>query len=155
MEIADILDELNSIDRVFEAQIDALTALRENISWQAGAEGSDYEWLRVKLMDLIKRVIPAYRKQVKRMMEDARRTKDNVRFCHALAVFSSLSGIFASYTHKMPELTRKPSSWSSSICNKRRRRSERRSTPTSRQRQRENKPTRLPHSLRSCFSSPL
>ena len=93
MEIADILDELNSIDRVFEAQIDALTALIENISWQTGDEGSDYGWLRVKLRDLINRVIPAYRKQVKRMMEDARRTKDNVRFRHALPVFSSLSGI--------------------------------------------------------------
>jgi hypothetical protein len=74
LEIADILDELNSIDRLFESQIDALRSLGDILPPTSG-----YSALRVKVEELVVRDIRGYQKQVGRMMSDARRTKDSVR----------------------------------------------------------------------------
>lgn len=74
LEIADILDELNSIDRLFEAQADALAAMADNIRLLPGM----FQTLVERVDELVGRDIAGYRKQVGRMMEDARRTKNNV-----------------------------------------------------------------------------
>lgn len=75
LEIADILDELNSIDRLFVEQADALAELARNVQMH---DGVFFGTLASKVRGLIERDIGGYRKQVGRMMEDARRTKDTV-----------------------------------------------------------------------------
>jgi DNA gyrase/topoisomerase IV subunit A len=80
LELTDIIDELNTINRLFEAQKDALDAAVKifgNIG-QNMAERVRYEPLKDKLSIIMTRDIEEYIKQVKRMTADAQRTKDNV-----------------------------------------------------------------------------
>lgn len=79
LEISDIIDELNSINRLFEAQKDALdTAV--NI-FSSLADRGRYRELKERLSVIITQDIEGYIKQVKRMTADAQRTKDSVSSC--------------------------------------------------------------------------
>ncbi|KAH6885412.1 hypothetical protein B0T10DRAFT_577100 [Thelonectria olida] len=69
LEIADIIDELNSLNRVFEAQEDAL--------YQAIRTLPDNS-LRQTLESLVTEDIESYKREVKRMTDDARRTKESL-----------------------------------------------------------------------------
>jgi hypothetical protein len=80
LELTDIIDELNSINRLFEAQRDALdTAVKifDNLDWGV-SEQNRYKWLKEKISVIVTQDIERYIKQVKRMTADAQRTKDSV-----------------------------------------------------------------------------
>ena len=89
LELSDCLDELNSIDRVFHSQTDALMALSDNL-YEIGFSPTD-EPLK-KIHELVDRDIAGYRKQVKQMVADAWRTKDNVRHSHSTSPPPCLTG---------------------------------------------------------------
>ncbi|KAK3384848.1 hypothetical protein B0H63DRAFT_172340 [Podospora didyma] len=74
LEIADIIDELNSISRLFEAQIDVLDTAINALS----TRDERFAKLRETLIDIVTQDITGYKKQVKRMTEDAQRTKDSL-----------------------------------------------------------------------------
>ncbi|CAN9455834.1 unnamed protein product [Alternaria sp. RS040] len=74
LELTDIIDELNTIDRLFEAQwnaLDAAVKIVHNL-------GPRYVSLEHKLYSIQTQDIKEYRKQVGRMTADAQRTKDNL-----------------------------------------------------------------------------
>ena len=73
LEIADIIDELNSINRLFESQKDTLETVVKLLR-----PYSRYDTLRDTVIRLINQDIESYSKQVRRMMGDARRTKEGV-----------------------------------------------------------------------------
>lgn len=73
LEISDIIDELNSLNRLFEAQRDALDTAVKILKNQ-----SQYKRLKDRLSIVIAQDIEGYIKQVKRMTADAQRTKDSV-----------------------------------------------------------------------------
>lgn len=81
LEISDIIDELNSINRVFEAQKDtletAVNVLNENDS--QGFKNQALVELGGHLKSSVIPDIEGYMKQLKRTTADAQRTKDNVR----------------------------------------------------------------------------
>ncbi|KAF5005374.1 hypothetical protein FDECE_8186 [Fusarium decemcellulare] len=72
LEIADIIDELNSLNRVFEQQKDALDTAIDILP------DDKFNSLKETLKNLVTKDIEGYMKQVKRMTEDARRTKDGL-----------------------------------------------------------------------------
>ncbi|KAH7066089.1 hypothetical protein BKA63DRAFT_155094 [Paraphoma chrysanthemicola] len=79
LEISDIIDELNSIDRVFQMQKDTLeTATKrfEGVGIQPGK--GRYLQLAQKLSVINTQYIEAYMKQIKHMTADAHRTKDSL-----------------------------------------------------------------------------
>lgn len=74
LEIADIIDELNSMQRLFETQKDVLSSAVKLLS----DKGNQNAALIDKIWHIIHQDIEGYRKQVKRMMDDAKRTKGGV-----------------------------------------------------------------------------
>ena len=140
LEIADIIDELNSMQRLFETQKDVLNSALKLLS----EKGNQNAALIDKIWHLINQDVEVYKKQVKRMMDDAKRTKEGV----------SLTLIIAGESISLDLLLRIASSWISSTCNKRKKRSKRRIIQTNKQRQPENKRMRLKPNQRFYFSSP-
>ncbi|OAK95030.1 hypothetical protein IQ06DRAFT_63520 [Phaeosphaeriaceae sp. SRC1lsM3a] len=80
LELSDIMDELNSINRLFEAQIDVLEAAENMFSALKGRGGQveGYRQLRVTMAST-KVDVEGYMKQVKRMTADAQRTQDSLK----------------------------------------------------------------------------
>ncbi|RYO54925.1 hypothetical protein AA0116_g9317 [Alternaria tenuissima] len=74
LELTDIIDELNTIDRLFDAQWDALDAAVKIVH----NLGPRYVSLKHKLDSIKTQDILEYRKQVGRMTVDAKRTEDNL-----------------------------------------------------------------------------
>ena len=147
LELTDIIDELNSMNRLFEAQKDALdTAVKifDNLDW--GISDQDrYKPLKEKLSIIKTQDIERYIKQVKRMTADAQRTKDSVSLwsaCHSLA----------EYMFNPNQTTDSPSLRICSICNRKRKLLRKPTTRIGKLMQPENKQTQLRPSLRSCFS---
>lgn len=94
LELSDIIDELNSVNRLFEAQKDALdTAIKIFTSLHKSETGRDrYRHLPERLSAIITQDIEGYIKQVKRMTADAQRTKESVSLWatfHVLAEYLS------------------------------------------------------------------
>jgi len=76
LELADVIDELNSIRRLFEAQEDVLkTAIRQ---LSRGVGRYEYESTCDRLVRLVEQDIDSYIKQVDRLTRDAQRTRDAV-----------------------------------------------------------------------------
>ncbi|KAH5110779.1 hypothetical protein HBH71_168650 [Parastagonospora nodorum] len=78
LELTDIIDELNSINHLFEAQRDTLdTTLKsfDNSDWFAPEEDR-YKLLTEELSTMITQYMESCMKQVKRMTANAQRTKD-------------------------------------------------------------------------------
>jgi hypothetical protein len=149
LELTDIIDELNSINRLFEAQKDALdTAVKifDKIDWGV-SEQDRYKPLKEKLSIIMTQDIGRYMKQVKRMIADAQRTKDSV--CPWSACCS-----LAEYLFKPKQAADSPSLRICSICNRKRKLLRKRSIRTGKLMQPENKQTQLRPSLRSYFSLP-
>jgi hypothetical protein len=136
LELTDIIDELNSMNRLCEAQKDALdTAVKifDNLDW--GISDQDrYKPLKEKLSLIKAQDIERYIKQVKRMTADAQPTKDSVRLwsaCHSLA----------EYMFNPNQATDSPSLRICSICNRTRRLSRKRTIRTGKLMHPENKQT--------------
>lgn len=81
LEISDIIDELNSINRLFQTQWDTLKAAAKSLSIE-GTKHEDHGDRYIKLskafIDIIDQHIKGYMKQVERMTADADRTKKSV-----------------------------------------------------------------------------
>jgi hypothetical protein len=136
LELTDIIDELNSMNRLCEAQKDALdTAVKifDNLDW--GISDQDrYKPLKEKLSIIKAQDIERYIKQVKRMTADAQPTKDSVSLwsaCHSLA----------EYMFNPNQATDSPSLRICSICNRKRRLSRKRTIRTGKLMHPENKQT--------------
>lgn len=79
LEISDIIDELNSLNRLFEAQKDVLDTAVKILTDRNGQTNKDrYQDLRKKLSVIITQDVGGYINQVKRMTADALRTKNSV-----------------------------------------------------------------------------
>lgn len=76
LELNDIIDELNSLNRVFDAQRDALDGIDRSLEALFGpASRND---LQKAVQGLVDSDMEGYRKALKRMMDDAGRTKKGV-----------------------------------------------------------------------------
>ena len=85
LEVSDMIDELHSINRLFEVQADVLQLAAKviyNIAENSGKSTDrwrdPYRNLHNRFKKILEQDIPGYQIQVKRMMADAQRTKDSV-----------------------------------------------------------------------------
>ena len=116
LELTDIIDELNSINHLFEAQRDTLdTTVKsfDNSDWFAPEEDR-YKLLTEELSTMITQYMESCMKQVKRMTANAQRTKDCV------SLWSVCCSSLATYVSKPKQAADSSSSRICSTCNKKR-----------------------------------
>jgi hypothetical protein len=88
LEVLDIIDELNSISRLLQTQKDTLVQT-QNVILQhfTDAFGKKTPRMQRRIKEVVDKDLDGYLYQVKRMSEDAERTRASVRNTHRLHLF--------------------------------------------------------------------